>query len=61
MLPREAIPITTVMKITGPVIVWISWMNASASHLASTAGPGNASPNAMPATIATRTRNHSWV
>ncbi len=54
-------PITTVMKITGPVMVWISWMKASASHLASFAGSGKASPNTMPAAIATSTRNHSWV
>lgn len=52
-------PITTVTKITGPVIALISWMKASASHLASFAASGNSSPNATPAAIATITQNHS--
>jgi hypothetical protein len=43
------------------VIVWMSWMNASASHLAFTAVSGSASPNAMPAAIATSTQNQSCV
>ena len=54
-------PITTVTKITGPVIVLMSWMNASASHLDSFAASGATSPNTMPAAIATMTQNHSWV
>src|SRR3954447_10986198 len=42
-------------------MVWISWMKASGSHLAFSAGPGKRSPNRMPRAIATSTRNHSWV
>ena len=52
-------PITTVRKITGPVIALISWMKASASHFASSAGPGATSPKTMPRAIATMTQNHS--
>ena len=51
---------TTVTKITGPVTVLMSWMNASASHFASVAGSGATSPKAMPAAIATSTQNQSW-
>ena len=59
MSPSEAMPITTVTKITGAVTVLMSCRNASASHFASVAGPGATSPNTMPAAIATRTQNHS--
>ena len=52
-------PITTVRKITGPVTVLISWMKASASHFAFSAGPGATSPKTMPRAIATITQNHS--
>ena len=54
-------PITTVTKITGPVTVLISWMNASASHWDFFAASGATSPNTIPAPIATMTQNHSWV
>ncbi len=54
-------PTTTVTKITGPVIVWMSWMKASASHFASFAESGATSPKTMPPAIATSTRNHSCV
>ncbi len=54
-------PITTVTKITGPVMAWMIWMNASASHFAFLAVSGATSPNAMPAAIAIRTQNHSCV
>ena len=60
-LPIEAMPMTTVTKITGPVMAWMIWMNASASHLASFAVSGRARPKAMPAAIAIRTQNHSCV
>ena len=39
---------TTVTKMTGPVIGWISWMKASASHLAFSAVSGATSPKTMP-------------
>ena len=52
-------PITTVTKITGPVTVLISWMNASASHFVFSAGPGATRPTTMPRAIATITQNHS--
>ena len=48
-LPSEAMPITTVRKITGPVTALISWMNASASHFAFSAWPGATRPKTMPA------------
>ena len=54
-------PTTTVTKMTGPVTVWISWMNASASHLASFAASGATRPKTMPAAIATSTQTHSCV
>ena len=54
-------PITTVTKITGPVTVLISCMNASASQSAFLAASGATSPNMMPAAIATITQNHSCV
>ena len=60
-LPIEAMPITTVTKITGPVIAWMIWMNASASHFAFSAVSGATSPNAIPAAIASTTQNHSCV
>ena len=44
---------------TGAVMVVISWMNASASHLAFVAVSGAAKPKMMPAAIAIRTQNHS--
>ncbi len=47
--PSEAMPITTVRKITGPVTALISWMKASASHLASSAGPFATRPKMIPA------------
>src|SRR4051812_49297625 len=59
MSPSEAMPITTVTKITGAVTVLISCRNASASHLESVAGPGATRPNTIPAAIATRTQNHN--
>ena len=59
MLPSDAIPITTVRKITGAVIVFTSCRKASASHFASVAGPGAASPKTMPPVIAINTQNHS--
>ena len=59
MSPSEAMPITTVTKITGAVTVLMSCRNASASHLDSVAGPGATRPNTIPAAIATRTQNHS--
>src|SRR4051794_11863932 len=59
MSPSEAMPITTVTKMTGAVTVLMSCRNASASHLASVAGPGATRPNTMPAAIATSTQNHS--
>jgi hypothetical protein len=52
-------PMTTVTKMTGPVIALISWMKASASHLAFSASAGTASPKAMPAPMPTMTQNHS--
>ena len=45
MSPSEAMPITTVTKITGAVTVLMSCRNASASHFASVAGPGATRPN----------------
>jgi len=54
-------PITTVTKITGPVTVLISWMNASASQSAFLAVSGATSPNTMPAAMATSTTNQSCV
>ena len=60
-LPIDAIPMTTVTKMTGPVIAWITWMNASASHFALTAVSGATSPNRMPAAIAISTQNQSCV
>ena len=59
MSPSDAMPITTVTKITGAVTVLMSCRNASASHFESVAGPGATRPNTMPAAIATRTQNHS--
>src|SRR4051812_15888911 len=59
MSPSEAMPITTVTKMTGAVTVLINCRKASASHLASVAGPGATRPNTMPAAIATRTQNHN--
>src|SRR3954452_13669685 len=53
-------PITTVTKMTGPVTVLMSWMNASASHLALMAASGATRPKAMPAAIAISTQNQSW-
>ena len=35
---------TTVVKITGPVIAWMIWMKASASHFAFSAWSGATSP-----------------
>ena len=52
-------PITTVRKITGPVTALMSWMKASASHFAFSAGPGATRPNTMPRQIAMITQNHS--
>ena len=49
----------TVTKITGPVTVLMSWMKASASHLAFSAWAGAMRPKAMPAAIATSTQNQS--
>ena len=46
---------------TGPVIAWMIWMNASASHFAFSAVSGATSPNRMPAAIAISTQNHSCV
>ena len=54
-------PITTVTKMTGPVIAWITWMKASASHFAFSAVSGATRPKTMPAVIATITQNHSCV
>jgi hypothetical protein len=59
MLPSEAMPTTTVRKITGAVIVLTSCRKASASHFASFAASGAANPNSAPAPIATTTQNHS--
>ena len=61
MLPSDAMPTTTVTKMTGPVTVLISWMNASASHSVSLAMLGATRPSTMPAAIATSTQNQSWV
>jgi hypothetical protein len=55
MSPSEAMPITTVTKMTGPVAALISWMKASASHWALSACSSNSSPNRIPATIAITT------
>ena len=52
-------PITTVTKITGPVTVLISWMNASASHFVFSAVSGATMPTTMPRAIAMITQNHS--
>jgi hypothetical protein len=60
MSPKDAMPITTVTKITGAVTVLMSCRNASASHFESVAGPGATRPKMMPAVIATSTQNHSW-
>jgi hypothetical protein len=60
-LPIDAMPITTVTKMTGPVIAWITWMNASASHFACSAVSGATSPKRMPAAIAITTQNQSCV
>ena len=60
-LPIDAMPITIVTKITGPVIAWMIWMNASASHLALTAWSGATRPKRMPAAIAISTQNHNCV
>ena len=54
-------PITIVTKMTGPVIAWIIWMNASASHLAFIALSGATSPKTMPAAIAISTQNQNCV
>jgi hypothetical protein len=54
-------PITTVTKMTGPVIAWMIWMNASESHFAFVASSGTTRPKTMPAAIAIRTQNQSWV
>jgi hypothetical protein len=59
MSPSEAIPITTVTKMTGPVTALISWMNASASHCAFSAASPATRPKMIPATIATKTHAHS--
>src|SRR5687768_6498379 len=59
MLPSEAIPMTTVRKITGAVIVLTSCRNASANHFASLAAAGATSPKTAPAAIATTTQNHN--
>jgi hypothetical protein len=59
MSPSDAIPTTTVRKITGAVIVFTSWRKASASHFASFAASGAASPNAAPAPIPMTTQNHN--
>ena len=45
MSPSEAMPITTVTKITGAVTVLISCRNASASHFDFVAASGATSPN----------------
>ena len=52
-------PITTVRKITGAVMVLTSCRKASASHLASLAASGATNPNKAPAPMATTTQNHS--
>ena len=49
-------PTITVTKMTGPVIVPISWMKASASQLAPFAASGATSPKMMPAAHASRAR-----
>src|SRR3954454_1638472 len=59
MSPSEAMPMTTVTKITGAVTVLINCRNASASHFESVAGPGATRPKTMPAAIAISTQNHS--
>ena len=59
MLPSEAMPTTTVTKITGPVTVLMSCKKASASHFAFLAASGATSPNTTPRTIATITQNQS--
>src|SRR4051794_16881509 len=59
MSPSDAMPITTVTKMTGAVTVLMSCRNASASHFASVAGPGATNPKITPAAIATSTQNHS--
>jgi hypothetical protein len=46
---------------TGPVIAWMIWMKASASHLAFSAVAGATRPKRMPAAIATSTQNQSCV
>src|SRR4051812_4356032 len=60
-LPSDAMPITTVTKITGAVTVLMSWMKASASHFAFLALSGATRPKTTPAAIATSTQNQSWV
>jgi hypothetical protein len=48
----------TVTKITGPVMVLMSWMKASASHLAFLAWSGTSSPKRMPRAMARRHLAH---
>ena len=57
--PSEAIPITTVTKITGAAIVFTNCRKASASHLAFVAWSGATSPKMTPALSPIRTQNHS--
>ena len=59
MSPIDATPITTVTKMTGPVMALMSWMNASASHSVFSAVSGATMPKTMPPTIASRTQNQS--
>ena len=59
MSPRDAMPMMTVTKMTGPVTALISWMNASASHCALSAASSATRPKMIPATIAMTTQNHS--
>src|ERR671915_10574 len=61
MFPSEAMPTTTVRKITGAVIVLTICRNASASHFASFAAAGATSPNNAPALMPITTQNHNCV
>jgi len=50
-----AMPVTTVQKITGPMIIRTSLMNRSPSGFNATAACGAKWPSSTPATMAART------
>ena len=60
-LPIEAMPTITVQKMTGAVIILISWMKMSGRNFRSEAKSGATRPTTTPAVMPTTTQNHSWV